>query len=257
MLIAKVNDFRNITQLLTYYKLKVFVHNRGSYGAFKKSEIPQVSSVLKISIQTLKNHIKFLINKGLLSPDLTNSNNIRVRATFHTGKHIAGVMKNSELLQLTVKKFKAFLMELATEDLLSMQNWLKKKRDRNRFGPTRKGKSKANGTNKGSQLADHSPISCSFQGLLLGKHKSTVSRWRKQNNELYHNRIQKLDQTPDILKYLEKLPGKELINRGKIILARSGSVLYQYISLRKGSRLKVKVKRKHLALLPLTYGCRF
>lgn len=258
MLVAKVAYNSGISQLLTYYKLKILVCRRGSYGGFHWNEITKFTHELHISRQTLVNHIKFLIDKDLIIRDSTNPRHFRVTTIFKDGWNTGANVSEEILLSWTTLDLKAFLLEIGTENLLGglryhAKRMLKKNRGDIHSLPsnlrsllrTRKDQqSKFNGLIKGNQLKKECrPISCSFQGLCLGIHKSTVSRWRKQNSFLYHHKIEVTDIPVTALDHL-KVKSEEFQNTGRFFIGQQGKLCYQYITQRESIGMNKRVKRK-------------
>lgn len=115
MRVAKLQKNIKLNPLLTFYKLKIFVCKRNSYGGFLNKELPAISKFTQINLYTLKRHIAYLKTINYLTADSTNTNSIRVRSIHNSGYNTGLEISNDVLLQMTTKKFKALLMELETE----------------------------------------------------------------------------------------------------------------------------------------------
>jgi len=257
MVVAKVNKFSKLSPLLTFYKLKVLVTQRGSYGGFHKNEIKNFAEILSINRYTLLNHIKYLLSNGLLQRDLTNKDHFRVKRILDTGYNIAGIVENKVLLSWNIKDFKSFALELATENLIKKLEYHSRRVLRKNKGNlsqltdtqrtyvnSRKGPCELNGVLKGSQLSQsQKPISCRYQGLKLDINKSTVSRWRKQRTDLYFNRIEVTTFPPDAIPHLLNLK-QSLPDKGQFFISKEGKVCYRYIGIRTNTNISRRVRRK-------------
>lgn len=223
MIVAKINNNLKFNPLLTFYKLKVYVCNKNSYGGFHLKELKKISSFINVKENTLRKHINYLIANQLITKDSNNQKHLRVRRILQKGRNIAFKIQDNQLLSLTPKQFKALMFELISEIRIKHNA----KQDKKLLGK------KKNGNSKGCQL--FTPISCSYQAYLNNIHRSTACRRRKENKDLYLNHKIVIPEPVMAKPYIRPYNG--------FIYIKNGVLYLNQISFRKDTNLKVAVRR--------------